>query len=454
MSKERIVEKDKQEGKVASGDKVRVITAKRTEEGLLMPSPDEKAVMIKLSTGYNLGFEKKDVQKIELIQRQHIKNNSSKESSSELDKNTQLPCIVVLHTGGTIASRVDYSTGAVTAKFTAQDLVEMFPELAKIANVHTELVSNLMSEDIYFNDYQKIARTIKKYASEGVHGKKVKGIIVGHGTDTLSYTASALSFMFENINLPVLIVGSQRSPDRGSSDAGLNLMCAAKFILETDFSGVAVCMHHSSNDDECAILPATKVRKMHTSRRDAFKAINTDPLAYVSVNHIEFLQKDYLKKLSSHQQNSEIILLDKFEEKVGWLRAHPNMSPDLFRFFTEHYKAIVIEGTGLGHAPTNLGQNNLKNYDYLKSFIARGGIVAITSQCLYGRVHPYVYSNLRRLSDIGCIFCEDMLPETAFIKLAWLLGNYTREESKQLLAKNLRGEITPALKFRDHFLTS
>jgi len=296
-----------------------------------------------------------------------------------------------------------------------------------------------MSEDIHFSDYQRLSDSIRKHAKKGAHG-----IIIGHGTDTLTYTAAALSFMFEKINIPVLIVGSQRSSDRGSSDAASNLICAVEFITKSDFVGVAICMHNSTNDDKCAILPACKTRKMHTSRRDSFKAINDTPIALVDYEKrkIEFLKKEYNKKSG----DNSVIVKDKFDPGVGLLKTHTNMKHSLFEFFTKSYKAFVIEATGLGHAPTNLGESNLKNYESLKRFIKKGGIVAITSQCIFGRVNPNVYTNLRRLSSIGCVFCEDMLPETAFIKLAWLLGNYKdKDEVKRLLSTDLRGEINPRI---------
>tara|TARA_Y100000310_G_scaffold317571_2_gene370596 strand:- start:578 stop:1840 length:1263 start_codon:yes stop_codon:yes gene_type:complete len=415
------------------GDKVKVIAKNKTEEGILMPTPDKNTIIIKLSNGYNLGFEKKDV-KIEVLEEK----KETEEKEEEVSNNPDLPTIAILHTGGTIASKVDYSTGAVTAKFTAKDILGMFPELKDIANIETELVSNMMSEDMQFSDYQKIAQAVKK------HAPNVKGVIIGHGTDTLSYTAAALSFMFERINISVLLVGSQRSPDRGSSDAGLNLICAAKFIAETDFVGVATCLHYHSDDDQCAIINGTKVRKMHTSRRDAFQPVNTEPIALVNLKEIKFLQ-DYCK------DGQKPVLKEKFSEKVGLLKVYPNMDEKLWEFYTKNYQAIVIEATGLGHTPTN-SEENQKKHQLLKKFIKSGGIVAITSQCLYGAVHPYVYTNLRRLSEIGCIFCEDMLPETAYIKLSWLLGNYSPEETKHLLTKNLRGEINLKRVYKKEFV--
>jgi len=422
------------------GDIVEIKTHAQTEQGILMPDPDENTIIIKLDNGYNLGFVRKDVLSIKLIEKKKEIEKVTTEKSFDKKKKT----IVILHTGGTIASKVDYKTGAVSAKFTAEDLLEMFPELNKVANIETELVSNMMSEDMGFNNYQKIAEAIKKHSK-----KKVAGIIIGHGTDTLGYTAAALSFMFEKIDLPIMLVGSQRSSDRGSTDATQNLICAAEFITKTKFIGVAICMHNSASDDVCAILPPTKTRKMHTSRRDAFKPINSSPIALVDYNKrkVKFLTEDYPKK----SKDKEVILKEKLSEEVGLLKVHPNMDLKLFKFFTENYKAFIIEGTGLGHAPTNVGVN-LKNYELLKSFVKKGGVVAITSQCLYGAVHPYVYTNLRRLSEIGCIFCEDMLPETAYIKLAWLIGNYPVEKVKELMIENLRGEINTTRTYEKEFI--
>ena len=420
------------------GDRVRIFYDKKEIEGILMPSESENSVFVKLDSGYNIGIEKGKVKEIKVVEAKKEK----KEAKMELKEKKGLKKIVVLHTGGTIASKVDYGTGGVIAKFSAEDLTDMFPELAEIANIETELVANMMSEDMHFSHHQKIAHAIKKHAEKGVDG-----IIIGHGTDTLTFTSASLAFMFEKIDIPVLLVGSQRSSDRGSSDAGMNLICAAKFIVNSDFKGIAICMHHHSADDVCEILPPTKTRKMHTSRRDAFKAINDDPIALVDykTGKAQFL-KEHEKKAKG------IVLKEKMSADVGLLKTHPGIKTELFRFYADHYKAFVIEGTGLGHAPTNLGEDNLKNHAILKEFISRGGIVAITSQCIYGRVHPTVYTNLRRLSNIGCIFCEDMLPETAFIKLAWLLGNYPPEEAKKLMTENLRGEITERTEYEEDFI--
>jgi glutamyl-tRNA(Gln) amidotransferase subunit D len=426
------------------GDKVNVTKKDgKTIEGILMPNKETKALIVKLQSGYNVVIDRKNIKSMTVVEKAKQKKAVKEE---KVIQKKGLPTIAVLHTGGTIASKVDYETGGVIAQFTAADLIKLVPELAKIANVKTELVANMMSEDMMFEDYQKIAKAIQKHAKAGADG-----IIIGHGTDTLTHTSAALAFMFEKINIPIIVVGSQRSSDRGSSDAAVNLICAAEFIVKSDFAGVAICMHNSSEDDQCAILPATKTRKMHASRRDAFKAVNDTPIALVDfkTRNIQHIKKDYAKR----SKDDKIIVKDRFEKDVGLLKTHTNMKTALFEFFTKSYKGFVIEATGLGQAPTNLGKDNLKNYELLKKFIEKGGIAAITSQCLFGRVHPTIYTNCRRLQNIGCIFCEDMLPETAFIKLAWLLGNYKKEEAKDLLAKNLRGEITERTEYEKEFLS-
>jgi len=416
------------------GDQVKVITEEKEFLGTLMPTKSEKTLFLKLENGYNLGIEKKKIKKIETLKSAVV----SKKAVARVKPKQGLKNIVILYTAGTIASKVDYQTGGVVAQSSADELVQFVPELKGIANISTERICNVMSEDMRFDEYQVMVEVIKKHLDKD-------GLIIGHGTDTLAYTAAALSFALENLPIPVLIVGSQRSSDRASSDAAMHLICASQFITKTDFKGVAICMHHSSNDDVCAILPATKTRKMHTSRRDAFKAINAEPLALVD-------ETGEVKWITPHQPpEGKLLVREKFSSKVGLLKMVPNFDTEMLEFATKKYEGIVIEGTGLGHMPTNTPENQDK-YKMLERYIKNGGIVAIPSQCLNGRVHGTAYTNLRRLANIGCIFCEDMLPETAYIKLAWLLGNFKKEEARQLIAKNLRGEITDRSPYQEEFV--
>jgi len=306
----------------------------------------------------------------------------------------------------------------------------MVPELGEIANIRTGLVSEMMSEDMGFSDHARIAKAVAKEVKKGV-----KGVIVGHGTDTLGYTAAMLSFMLENVNVPVLVVGAQRSSDRGSTDAAMNLICAARFIANSDFAGVAVCMHEGSGDEYCAVLPGTKTRKMHTSRRDAFKAINSREIARVDykTGKIEFVKK-------TGKPKGKFSLKDEVEKKVGLLKTYPGISTRLIDFFrTQKYKGLIIEGTGLGHTPIGKKDEFVRAIGKL---VKAGCVVGMASQCLNGRVNDKVYTNLRKVAEQGVVYGEDMLPETAYVKLAWLLGNYKKDKAKEMFAENLRGEIT------------
>ena len=310
-------------------------------KGNILPTNDD-TLMIKLESGYNAGFQTLEIKNIKTLGES---KNVGKAKTIEIKKNPALPTIAVLHTGGTIASRVNYSTGGTYASFDVTDLVTMFPELTTIANIESVFVSNIMSEDMTIKDFQKISNAVSEQIKKGV-----RGVIIGHGTDMFGYSAAALAFELENCPIPVLVVGAQRSSDRGSSDAAMNLICAATFITKTNFKGVGACMHHTSNDTQCAIMQATKIRKMHTSRRDAFKTINDTPIALVDYRTKEI---SWIKDKTQYEHaKGEFKLLNKFEEKVGILKMHPLVSEKELDFYKkEKYAGLIIEGTGLGHTP-------------------------------------------------------------------------------------------------------
>lgn len=423
------IKKFMKKNKLSDGSKIKFNFEDEIISGVIIPSYDYN-LMIKLDSGYNAGFNTKKIKNLKIIGKT---KGVSKAAKNKIKKDTSLPTIALLHTGGTIASRVNYQTGGVYASFDGDDIATMFPEILKITNIESKLVMNMMSEDMTESDYQKIAKAVEVEIKKGV-----KGIIIGHGTDTLGYSSAILSFMLENCPVPVLLVGAQRSSDRGSSDAAMNLICASNFITKTKACGVFVCMHNSSSDENCAILPATNTRKMHTSRRDAFKAINTVPVALVNykTSEIKFIQdaEKYEKP------NEKFILKDKFEKKVGLIKMHPGISEKLIDFYKkEKYKGLIIEATGLGHTPIGKNDSFIKK---IESLVKSGCVVGITSQCIHGRVHPSVYTNLRKVSSTGAIFCEDMIAETALMKLSFLLANYKKKEVEKLLATNLRGEIS------------
>jgi len=428
---ERILEKKK----IRVGDKIRVLKGKEVYEGILMPRiemGDTSCLVVKLSNGYNVGVKFEKNVKIEKIGRGLKVFKEKKKETKKVIFDKNLPTISILGTGGTIASRIDYRTGGVYASFSPEDIALQIPELKEIANIKAEEIMSVMSEDMTPERWRLIARKVAKDANAGY-----RGIIVTHGTDTMHYTAAALSFMLKDLACPVALVGSQRSSDRGSSDAAMNVACAANFVANSDVAEVCIVMHGSMSDDYCLAIRGTKARKMHTSRRDAFKPINDEPIAKIYRDRkIEILNENYRKR-----SGKKVKVDDKLETKVALIKVYPGLDPEIFDFYLgKGYKGLVLEATGLGHTPT-LGRFSL--LPKIEKAVEAGVPVVVTSQCLYGRTHPTVYHNLRELLKRGVIFGEDMLPEVAYIKLMYVLGKTRNlEKIRELMLTNMCGEIS------------
>ena len=423
---------------IVIGDTIKVSSKKGEFRGMLLPRADigdSNIIVIKLENGYNIGIRFDEGVIIEKIggrsQKDHIE--------SDLKFDNSLPKVAMLYTGGTIGSKLDYVTGGVYMLTKPEELLHEVPELKEIANVEVNNLMSIASEDMTYKEWQKIAEETAAALNKGAHG-----VVITHGTDTLHFTSAALSFMLKGLNAPVVLTGAQRSSDRGSSDAFMNLICSTRFAAYGNAAEVGVCMHGSSSDSYCDFIRGTKVRKMHTSRRDAFKPINSDPVARISYEgNIEYIG-DY--NVAAGRSN-KVTALTKYEPKVALIKAYPNSDPEIIDFYIgKGYKGIIIEGTGLGHTPVS-GRAEYSWLPHVKRATDAGVIVGMTSQCLYGRVNSRVYRNLRLLSSTGAIYCEDMLPEVAYVKLGFLIGNYGIEKAKEMLNKNMVGEITPRTKF-------
>ncbi len=420
--------------KPEKGDYIKIITKDEEFQGILMPRPDilEKGItVLKLDNGYNLGINNTKIKKVEPIEKYKQKNIKKR----EMKFNKNLPTVSIISCGGTISSKIDYRTGGVYADYTAEDFVEMCPELEKIANIKAKKVMSLMSEDMNPKDWQKIAEAIYKEI------KDCDGVVITQGTDTLHFTTAAISFFLKDLNKPIIFTASQRSIDRGSSDAFMNLICSVTAAAKLDFAGVATCLHGTINDDYCILNRGTKIRKMHTSRRDAFRPVNELPLAKVYLDgKIEVINDKFIKKSKSKELKPK--LDNKFEHKIAMITIYPGMDPRIIDFYLEKgYKGLVLSATALGHVPTLVKGYSLE--PYLKKAKDQGTAVVIASQTLYGRTHPYVYSNLRNLSiKLNCIYLQDMLPETAYAKLGWVLGHTSDiEEVRKIMLENVAGEI-------------
>lgn len=419
---------------------VEVITKAGKYRGILLPSGeifDRGFVILKLENGYNIRIRKSQVKQIKLIKKLTPPRH---EGVKEVRFERGLPIISILSTGGTIASKIDYMSGGVHASFELSDILATVPELLQLAELRCKVVMQVMSEDMHVGLWKKIARAV----FQELKREDVDGVVITHGTDTMHFTSAILSFVLKNLNKPVVLTGSQRSSDRGSSDAFLNLICSVK-AATLDIAEVVVCMHGSSHDDFCYLHRGCRVRKMHTSRRDAFQSINDKPIAKIfSDGKVEFLN-------TYRRRGESVVKLDlKLEPRVALIYSYPGADPEVIDFFIDRgYKGIVIAGTGLGHVPTTF-----RKYSFipkLKRAYEEGVAVCMTSQCLFGRTNPYVYRNLRLASMVGkAIYCEDMLPEVAYCKLIYVLGRTKDlEEVRKLMLTNMAGELKERSEFYD-----
>ncbi|MEO2264297.1 MAG: Glu-tRNA(Gln) amidotransferase subunit GatD [Nitrosopumilus sp.] len=409
---------------ITVGDSVKILSD-ITYSGIIMPRyehSDDKHIVLKLKSGYNIGLEIEKIEKVEKIEGlQKIL-----EKDEKVEKIEGLQKILLLSTGGTIASKIDYRTGAVTPVLTAEELNSSVPELAKIANMDTEVLFSEYSENIMPEHWLKIAEKINKYSKSDY-----SGIIIAHGTDTMHYTSSFLSFALAGFPIPIVLVGSQRSSDRASSDAALNLIGATKFIIKNNTKGIYIVMHQDENDDTIACHLGTRVRKNHTSKRGAFQTIGDNPAFIITENQIQKnISKDFFKINEFHPK----INLDT---KVALVKYHPGYDPKLLNQIIDNgYKGIIFEGTGLGHIGKIM-------YDSVKKANERGIFLGMTSQCIDGRIGMTVYESGRDLLDLGIIPLENMIPEVALVKAMWAIGNFqTIEEVKKIMLQNIASELT------------
>ena len=411
------------------GDIIRIISEEKMYEGILIPrseSSDNNHVVVKLKSGYNIGVRLTPNVKIEKIG----KGAKPSFAASPLPEQKQtLPKVVIMSTGGTIASRVDYRTGAVRSALSASDLYGVVPELADLAQVNTQIVFSLYSENISQEHWTKIAQTVAEHIKQDI-----KGVIIAHGTDTMAYTAAALSFALQNLPVPVIVVGAQRSSDRPSSDAATNLIGAVRAAAYGTFAEVVIAMHETVADTTITFNRGTKVRKCHTSRRDTFKPINASPIARATEKEIIMLTNKYVKR----DPTRELVLKPKFSNKVALVKFYPGLDPSVIDFYVEKgLKGILLEGSGLGHVSKFC-------FNAIQKAVNKGVVVALASQCIWGRVNMNVYDTGRDLLALGVIPAGDMFPETALVKLMWVLGQTSDpEEAKKLFTTNIAGEFSP-----------
>jgi len=409
-------------------DRIRIESTRGVFEGTILPraeNDDDRHIVIKIKTGYNIGINIDTVKDIEELGYNKAKYQiPEKEFPYSDDK----PNVKLFGTGGTIASRLDYRTGAVIPAFTPGELYGAVPELADICNIKTEKLFAVFSENMGPRQYITLAKAIGEEIKSGV-----EGVIIGHGTDTLHHTAAALTFMVQDLPVPVILVGSQRSSDRPSSDAALNLMHAAYAAGHSDLAEVLVCMFGPTSDEYGFLHRGTRVRKMHSSYRSTFRTIGDIPLAKVTRDSIEHLKPEW----NHRRKDRKVKIFPYFEEKISIVYYYPNMQPDVIDSLIDNgYKGIVIAGTGLGHV-------NKPLYPALERAVSKNIAIYMTVQTIWGYVHMYVYDTGRDLMAKGIIPAGNMLPEVAYIKLGWALGQTDDlMKVKEIMLNPVNDEIT------------
>lgn len=410
---------------ISVGDTLKVVKPDITYKGMLLDrakDADNQHIVLKMDSGYNIGVNISNA-KVELISKGE--KPKIELHPLEIKNNPENPNISIISTGGTVASIIDYKTGAVHPAFSADDLLRANPELMDQANIKGKAIFNILSENMKPEYWVKSAHSIADEINDGADG-----VVVAHGTDTMHYTSAALSFILDT-PVPIVVTGAQRSSDRPSTDAFLNLINSVA-AAKSDLAEVTVCMHATSDDSICYLHRGTKVRKMHTTRRDTFRSINTTPLGQIKDGKLKIDSKKSYKK----RDEVELAIKDDIEPKVAFIKSFPGIQGEIIDYHLDKgYKGILLEGTGLGHCP-----------DYLIPSLERatdmGVPVVMTSQCFYGKINMNVYSTGRRLINAGLISGEDMLSETAYVKLVWALGQSDNlNEVKEIMATNIAGEM-------------
>ena len=405
-----------------------VETTRGNFKGTVLPraeNDDPLHVVLKIATGYNVGI---DIHTITGMTETGYKKANYKVPEKEFPYTEGLPHVKLLGTGGTIASRLDYRTGAVIPAFSPGELYGAVPELAEICNLDTEKIFAVFSENMGPTQYIALAKQIGKEIENGI-----EGIVIGHGTDTLHHTGAALTFMCQNLPVPVILVGSQRSSDRPSSDAALNLMHAMTAAAHGNIAEVLVCMFGPTSDEYGLLHRGTRVRKMHSSYRSTFRTIGDTPVARITRKGLTPIKQD----CNPRRQDRNVKIIPTFDDRVAMLYYYPGMKPDMLDAITNNgYKGVVWVGTGLGHV-------NKEMYPAIERANKAGIHQYMTLQTIWGYVHMFVYDTGRDMMAKGIIPAGNMLPEVAFIKLGWALGQtHDPEEVKKLMLTPINDEIT------------
>ena len=323
--------------------------------------------------------------------------------------------ILLIHTGGTIGMIKDKDSGVLKPDSFYNSVSKIIPELSNIADIKTEIPFLVDSSELNSKHWGMIADLIGKYV------ETVDGVVITHGTDTLTYTASALSFMLQNLPIPVVLTGAQKPLSELRTDAKSNLINAIE-LATCGVNEVSIFF-----DDK--LMRGNRTIKKHINHFDAFDSPNYPLLGKVGID-IE-IYGDYLLK-----KNGIFHIFNKFDHSIAIFKTFPGCSTEYFTP-NKDIRAIVLIAYGAGNIP--LKDNDL--YDKVKKWINEGKIVALLSETKAGKVDTSLYESGNKLLEAGVIHSKDMTFEAVVTKLMFLLGQYKDVKSiKKYFNKSLAGE--------------
>ncbi|MCR2032411.1 asparaginase [Anaerofustis stercorihominis] len=326
--------------------------------------------------------------------------------------------ILLIATGGTIAS-IKTKNG-MKPNTSAEELISYIPEIKDICGVDYIQLFNVDSTNIQPEHWIKIAKCIKEKYEE------YDGFIITHGTDTMAYTSSAVSYLIQNPKKPVILTGSQKPINADITDAKKNLIDSFTFACDDDIHGVYLVFNGKA-------IVGTRARKLRSKSYNAFESINYPVAAFIDENRI-------IKYVEKERKESDIVFHTTIDSRVFLLKLIPGMEPDILDYISDNYDVIVIEGYGVGGLPFHDKRNF---FDKLQMITKKGKIIVLSTQVMLEGSDAKLYEvGHKTVSNYNVLEAYDMTTESVVVKLMWITS-LTKDfnEIKKLFYKKINHDI-------------
>lgn len=341
---------------------------------------------------------------------------------------SQKPTILLIYTGGTIGMINDPKTGELISF----DFKHIYQHVPEIERLHIDLKTISFDKPV---DSSEMNPTYWKEIAEKVHEnyENYNGFVILHGSDTMAYTASALSFMLQETKKPIILTGSQLPIGTIRTDGKENLITALEIAAAKDEEGKAL-IQEVAVYFEYSLYRGNRSSKVSANQFEAFRSPNYSKLAVAGVTIEYNIQKLYRPK------NQSLKLFTDFDNRVALFKIFPGFPASVYKdlFNIEKVKGIVIETFGAGNAPSDETFRQL-----ISDYIQQGGIILNITQCNSGSVEQGKYETSSFFGKVGVISGKDMTTEAAITKMMYVLGEYQDLEiAKKKLSESVQGEIS------------